>query len=172
MDAGVTAIDDSVAPVTVKAAVPDTPPNVALMFVVPAATPVAMPLAEIVAAEVVWEAHATLVVITCVVPSLKVPVAVKPSLVPGAMERPVGVTVMEVTVAVLTVNVTDDVVVPTVAVIVVVPAVRALASPLLMPIVATPVFEDVQVACPVKFFVLPSLKVPNAENCCVVFAAT
>lgn len=108
---------------------------------------------------------------TCVVVSLNVPVAVNASLLRGAIERPVGVTVIDVTVAVLTVRVTGVVIDPTVAEIVVDPLVSALASPLLGPIVDTAVLEDVQAACPVRFLVLPSLNVPTAENCCAVFAA-
>ena len=174
VEVGVIAIELRVAPVTVKGAVPITPLRVAVMLVVPADTAVAVPPAPIVATEVVWEVHATLAVMTCVVPSLNVPVAVKANLLPGAIERPVGVTVIAVTVALVTVRLTPGgvlVIEPTVAEIEVVPLVSPLARPLLGPMVAKAVLEEVQAACPVKFLVLPSLKVPTAENCCVVFAA-
>ena len=52
MDVGVIAIEDRVAPVTVKGAVPTTLLKVAVIFVVPAATAVAVPPAAIVATEV------------------------------------------------------------------------------------------------------------------------
>jgi len=54
---------------------------------------------------------------------------------------------------------------PTVAVICEVPAATPVAKPVLAPIVAIKVFDDAHVA--LMLFVLPSLKVPVAENCCV-----
>ena len=53
-----------------------TPPCAALMFVVPAPTPVAKPDALTVAAAEFDEDHVTELVRFCVLPSLKVPVAV------------------------------------------------------------------------------------------------
>ncbi len=65
--AGVTAIDCSVAAVTVSVAVPERLPQVAVMTDDPTATLVARPPAEIVATEVVPEDHATKAVMSCVV---------------------------------------------------------------------------------------------------------
>jgi len=50
---------------------------------------------------------------------------------------------------------------------VVLPVATPLARPALL-IVATEVFEELQVAVLARFWVLPSLNVPVAVNCCVV----
>ena len=50
---------------------------------------------------------------------------------------------------------------------VLVPVPTALAKPVLL-MVATEVFEELQVAVLVRFCVLPSLYVPMAVNCCIV----
>ena len=42
-----------------------------------------------------------------------------------------------------------------------------MARPVLAPIVATEIFVETHVEFVVTFFVLPSLYVPVAENCCV-----
>jgi hypothetical protein len=74
--AGVTAIDCSVAAVTVSTVDPLTEPDVALMVLVPTPAPVAKPVLVMVATEVVAEPHVTDVVRFCVLLSLNVPVAV------------------------------------------------------------------------------------------------
>jgi hypothetical protein len=74
--AGVTAIDCNVAAVTVRVVDPVIDPDLALMEEVPVATAVARPAALIVATLVVADAHVTVLVKFCVLPSLKVPVAV------------------------------------------------------------------------------------------------
>jgi hypothetical protein len=57
---GVTAIETNVGAVTVSAAVFEvTPPSVAVMLLVPAATPVATPVDAIVATVVLDEVHVT-----------------------------------------------------------------------------------------------------------------
>ena len=66
---GVTAIDESVAAVTVKVVFPDLLPDVAVMTAVPAATPVARPLGFTVATLIVPEAQVTDAVISTEVPS-------------------------------------------------------------------------------------------------------
>jgi hypothetical protein len=75
------------AEVTVSLTEPVIPSIEALMFVVPAATPVATPLLPeellTVAAAVLSEAQVAWPVIVWVEPSLKVPTAVKPSLADG-----------------------------------------------------------------------------------------
>jgi hypothetical protein len=77
--AGVTAIDTSVAAVTVSVVLPLIAPLVAEMTVVPSATALARPAVpaalEIVAVAVVADAHVTVAVRLCVVASLYVPVA-------------------------------------------------------------------------------------------------
>ena len=64
----------------------------------------------------------------------------------------------------------EPVIVPEVALIVVVPVATAVARPwvpLVLLIVATPVLVDAHVAAVVRFWVLPSVKVPVAVNCWV-----
>jgi hypothetical protein len=68
--AGVTAIDCSVADVTVSTVEPTTEPEVALIVLLPAATAVANPPALIVAVAVVPEAHVAEAVRFCVLLSL------------------------------------------------------------------------------------------------------
>ncbi len=66
-----TAIDTNVGAVTVMTDAGDvTPLSVAVMLLVPTATAVASPLVEIVATDVVAEAHVTVAVIFCVLVSL------------------------------------------------------------------------------------------------------
>jgi hypothetical protein len=70
----------------------------------------------------------------------------------------------------VTVRVVEPETEPDVAPIVVEPVPRLVASPLLpvvLLIVATPVAEELHVTDVVKFWVVPSLKVPVAVNCCV-----
>ncbi len=67
---GVTSIVDRVAAVTVSVVLPETPPKVAVIVVVPAATDVARPALSIVATPVFDELQVTWVVKSCVVLSL------------------------------------------------------------------------------------------------------
>ena len=66
---GVTAMEDKVAAVTVRVAVPDLPLKVALMVAVPAALALASPLLLIVATDVGKALQVTCVVIFLLVPS-------------------------------------------------------------------------------------------------------
>ena len=68
--AGVTAIDTRTGAVTVSGVEPVMPLSVALMLEVPVATPVAKPLAVIVATPEADELHAAVFVTFCVVPLL------------------------------------------------------------------------------------------------------
>ncbi len=69
--AGVTAMDWSVGGVTVRTAAGEVIPlRLAVMLLVPGATPVATPRFEMVATEVVAEVQVTEVVILAVLPSL------------------------------------------------------------------------------------------------------
>jgi hypothetical protein len=74
--AGVTAMDCSVAAVTVATVEPEIAPDVALTVEVPTATEVANPAALMVSTDGVAEAQVTLAVRFCVLLSLNVPVAV------------------------------------------------------------------------------------------------
>jgi len=73
--AGVTAMEDRVAAVTVRAVFPEMLPEAAAMVAVPAAAGVARPLLLTVATEVLDEVQATWVVILYFVPSEYVPEA-------------------------------------------------------------------------------------------------
>jgi len=72
---GPTAIDTRVAAVTVRDVLPLTLPDVAVMVVIPAATPVASPVEFMVATLVAEELHCTDAVKSCVLLSLNVPSA-------------------------------------------------------------------------------------------------
>ena len=142
----VIAIDVRVADVTVSDTDPLTPSAVALMCAVPAATPVATPLLPdellTVATAVLSDAQTDCDVSVWVVPSLKVPTAVKVSFAAGWSDAPVGATAIELKVAAVTVKTVVSETAPTLAVIVVLPAVNAEARPD-GTIVATAVEEDV-----------------------------
>src|SRR5215472_14091658 len=161
--AGATVMDWSVAEVTVSTVDPLIEPSVALMVVVPAATVLATPwdpaALEIVAAAVLDEAQVTCVVRSCVVWSVKVPVALKASGSGSGRLGIVGVTEMEARVAGVTVRVACPEVVPSVAEIVVLPAASALArpsDPAALEMVATPVIEEAQTTCVERSWVEPS----------------
>src|SRR5437667_12707679 len=162
---GVTAIEVRVAAVTVSVVLPETPPKVAVIVVVPAATDVARPCDPpallIVATAVLDELQVTWVVRSCVVLSLKVPVAVNCWVNPSGRPGLVGVTAIETRVALVTVSVAQVFVVvqltlPSVAVIVMgPPAATDVAKPPLS-IVATPVVDELQATWAAKCCVLLS----------------
>lgn len=106
-------------------------------------------------------------VIFCVLPSLKVPVAVNRWLVPGAMVVLFGATEMDVMVAAVTLRLVLALCEPKVTLIVVGPTLLETAIPLPGPIVATAVFDEVQVTpfVIVTSSVLPSFKVAVAIIC-------
>src|SRR6266542_1837979 len=158
---GVTSIVDRVAAVTVSVVLPETPPKVAVIVVVPAATDVARPCDPpallIVATAVLDELQVTTwVVRSCVVLSLKVPVAVNCWVNPSGRPGLVGVTAIVDRVAAVTVSVVLPETPPKVAVIVVVPAATDVARPALS-IVAKAVFEEPQVTWVVRSCVVKSL---------------
>ena len=158
---GLTAIDTS-GLLTVRLAVPEMLPEVAMMVeVAPGVTPVAKPPAVIVAPTDAL--HVTLEVMSCGGPLAKVPVAVNCCVPLGAMVAEEGVTAID-TNALVTVSAAVPVMLPEVADIVLVPAAMPVASPEVL-IVATAVLDDSQLAA--TAFVLPSLYVPVAVNCCV-----
>src|ERR1019366_2589416 len=164
--AGVTAIDCSVAGVTVNTVEPLIAPEVALIVLVPTATPLARPPAVMVAVVVVPDAQVTEAVRFCVLLSLYVPVAVNCCVAPLAIEGFAGVTAIDCSVAGVTVNTVEPLIAPEVALIVLVPTATPLARPPAA-MVATVVVPDAQVTEAVRFCVLLSLYVPVAVNCCV-----
>jgi hypothetical protein len=165
--AGVIAMEDRVAEVTVRVALPETVPEVAVMVVVPAVRAAARPLLLTTATVVLEELQVTCVVISWVVPSEDVAVAVNCWVVATDMTGLAGVKDMEDWLAEVTVRVVLPETVPEVAVMVVVPAVRAVARPLLLT-VATKGLDELQVTCVVISWIVPSEKVPVAVNCWVV----
>ncbi len=164
--AGVTAIDCSVAALTVSVVEPLMVPDTAVMVVVPIAIPVASPLALIAAVDVALELHVAVAVRFEVLPSLNVPVAVNCCVSPAATDGLTGVTAIDCSMAAVTVSVVVPLMAPDVAVTVVVPTATPVARPLVL-IVAVEVADELHVAVPVRFMVVPSLNVPVAVNCCL-----
>jgi hypothetical protein len=175
---GVTAMDTSVAEVTVSVVDPDIPPDVAVIVVEPAVAEVASPLdpaALLMAATAAAdEFQVTSVVRSCVVLSEYVPVAVNCCVVPFTMLGLVGVTAMDTSVAEVTVSVVDLNIFPDVAVIVVEPTAVEVARPLAAAaplMAATAAADEFQVTSVVRSCVVPSENIPVAVNCCVVPSA-
>src|SRR5271154_1854511 len=164
--AGVTAIDCSVADVTVRTVEPLIAPDVALIVEVPTPAPVASPDVLIVAAVVVAELHVTVLVRFCVEPSLNVPIAVNCCVAPLVIEGFAGVTAIDCSVAAVTVRSVEPLIDDDVAEIVEVPTPAPLARPAAL-IVAVVVVPEDQVTLDVRFCVVPSLNVPVAVNCWV-----
>jgi hypothetical protein len=148
--AGVTAIDCSVAAVTVSTVEPLIAPDVALIVEVPTPAPVARPAVVIVAVEVVPELHVTVLVKFCVLPSLNVPVAVNCWVAPLVIEGFAGVTAIDCSVAAVTVSNVDPAIDDDVAVMVEVPTPAPVASPDAL-IVAVAVVPEDQVTVDVRF---------------------
>ena len=154
--------------------------SVAVMVVLPSPTLFAKPIPAVslpmVATAASLEFQVTDAVISWVVESEKVPVAVNCSVVPKASDGSVGVISMETKLA----SVTLSVVLPlsplaeSVAVIATLPAATALARPLLaasLPTVAIVSSADVQSTCAVMSWVVKSEKIPVAVNCVVMLIA-
>lgn len=173
---GVTAIDVSVALLTVSSVEPlaEGPPGLvklALIVLEPWATPVATPKLPgallTVAAAVLADCQLATVLMFCVLPSLKLPVAVKRWVVPGAIAGLAGETEMDWILALLTVSIEESLNVPNVSPIMVLPTPLLTARPLAGPMVATAGVDEVQFTplAMVMFSVLPSLKVAIAVYC-------
>ena len=153
------------AKVTVIKVVPLIPAEEAVMVELPTATAVASPVAmSIVAAAVVAEVHVA-EPSTCVLPSLKWPVAVNCTVPPAPTLGFAGVTVMVCSVGAVTVSRVLPLTEPEVAVMVELPGATAVASPVPL-IVAVAVVPELQVTVP-STCVVPLLKWPVAVNCCV-----
>ena len=165
--AGVTAIDTSVAAVTVRVVEPVMPTETALMVLVPVPTPVANPPAAIVATVVVTELQVAVLVKFCVELSENVPVAVNCSVLPFAIEGFAGVTAIDTSVGAVTVRFVDPSTAPEAACIWLAPVATPVANPPAV-MVTTLVVCEVQVTEPVKFCVELSEKVPVAVNCSVL----
>jgi len=141
------------------------------MVAEPAATAVARPLLLTVATPVLDELQVTCVVISRLVPSEYVQVAVSCWVLPTTLFAVAGVTDTEDKVTAVTVTVVVSEAVPVVAVIVVVPEPTAVTMPLLLT-VATDVLDEVQVTCVDMSRLVPSEYEAVAVNCWVLPAGT
>ena len=166
---GLMAIETRWAVETVSVVDPLTVPKVALIVVVPVATLDASPCALMVAAAALEDVHVTVVVMSCVLLSLKVPVAVNCLVVPTAMLALAGVTAIETRAAAVTVSDAVPLIPAEVAVTVAVPVPVLLANPVAS-ILTTAVEEEDHVT-DVSNCVLPSSKLPTAVNGSVVPSA-
>ncbi len=148
---------------TVKVVEPLTAPSVAEIVVVPVARLPTEPRLFMVAVAGLEEPQRTDSVRSCVLLSLKVPVAVNCFVVPTAMLEFAGVTAIDTNAALLTLSEAVPVTEPEIALIVADPVPTDVARPEALT-VAVPGTDDVHVT-DVKSCVLPSSKVPTALNC-------
>ena len=162
--AGLIAIETNFAVDTVSVVDPLTVPDTALMVVLPVAKLLTTPCALMPATAAEDEVQSTDPLISCVLESLKVPVAANGLVVPAAMLEFAGVTAIETSVAAVTVSEAVPLTGPEVAVMVVAPAATPVALPLTST-VAAEVDDELHVT-DVSNWKLPSSKLPTAVNCC------
>ena len=156
-------IDVSLALETVRPVEPVIAPRIAEILVVPVTLLVTNPALFIAATAAFEELQPTDAVMSCVLLSLKVPVATNCFEAPIGMMEFAGVTAIETRLAPVTVIAALPVIDPTVAFMLPVPAATPAASPE-ESTVTTPGAEDDQLT-EVKVCVLPSSKIPVAANC-------
>lgn len=173
---GVTAIEVTLALVTVSVAPEEMPDEVAVMAELPAAIARASPgtpLALMLATAAFADAHCAEVVTFCVLPSENVPVATNCSVVPGAIDAVTGEIEIARNAALVTVTVALEEMLPEVAVTEDDPIPVAIASPNVpFALIATSAgLPDVHCTTAVIFCVLPSVNVPVADNCTLVPSA-
>jgi hypothetical protein len=156
---GFTLIETSAAVLTIKIVETEMEPEVAEILEFPVATLVARPWLPaallMVAMEPFDEFHCTEPVMSCVLPSVKVPVALNCSVVPRGMVGIAGVMARETNVAGVTVRVDEPAMLAAVAVMVVCPVEALVATPLTLTF-ATDGSEELQIADAVRSRVLPS----------------
>ena len=174
--AGVTAIDTTVAAVTVKVTAGEVcPAKVAVMVEVPAATPVARPVVDTTVATLgVPDFQIADAVTLMDEPSLYDAVATNCCVTPIAIVAGVGIdaTEIDVNVAAVTVKVAaGEIIPPKVAVMAEVPAATPVARPF-SPTVATAGVPEIQLADVVTSRDVPSLNVAVAINCWVPLIGT
>ena len=141
-------------------------PKAALMVVLPLATLLTRPLPLMLAADTFDDVQITDTEMSCMLLSLKVPVATNCRVVPTLIVKFAGVTAIDIKAALVTVKDAVPLTVPEVAVIVTVPVPTPVASPLLSTI-AIEVEDDIH-DTKGNSCVLPSSKLPTALNCCDV----
>lgn len=145
-----------------------TPSNVAVILASPGLSANATPMLLTVAIAGLSEFHTVSIEMSCVVPSLKVPVAVNRCGTPTGVVAEMGVTVIEVTVAFVTFNETTWDMGPNVTVIVtglllLGTDVFAFTRPVCPPTVAIVLSEEAHVAWLVMFTVLPLFSLAVAK---------
>jgi hypothetical protein len=151
---------------TVNPVEPLTEPKAAEILLVPAATLVTSPLLLIVAAVAVDELQSTDVVMSCVLLSLKVPVAVNCLVAPMGMVELTGETATETTVALVTVTPAVPLIPAELAVTVALPTATPVASPDASTL--SKLCGDEDHVTEGSSWVLPSSKMPVALNWAVV----
>jgi len=168
---GLIAIDTSTAAVTVSTVVPLTVPEVALTVAVPVPALCPSPALLIVAVAGVSEVHVAVLLRSCVLPSVNVPVAVNCCVVPNAIEGVAGVTANDTSAAAVTVSVVVPLTPFTLAVMFALPSPAPLATPGVAPPVLiglTPGVSELHSTVLLIFCVLPSVYVPVAVKASVV----
>jgi len=165
---GVTPIPVKIAFVTDTLALEEIFPDAAETVADPTPTPrarPAFPFALIATSAELLELHCTDAVKSCCDPSVNVPVAASCAVKPTGMEAVAGDTASDTSAAAVTVRLALPLTPESVAVIVADPAALVVAIPD-ADIVAAAVFDELQLAAPVRSFVEPSLYCPVAVNCC------
>lgn len=164
---GKIAIDDRFAALMFSEVLPVTEPDAAVMVTVPRLPAAATPPTVIEANRMSDDDQVTVVLMSCVVPSENVPVAVNCWRTPKGIEALAGVTAIEFSTAVVTMRFALPEIVPFVAVIVTLPGATPLTSPcvgIALLILARLVADELHVTRFVIFSVLPSVNVPVAVN--------
>lgn len=164
--AGLIVIPTKCAVDTANPVEPLTVPKAAAIVVLPVETLVARPVLLIVATAGLEELHTTDPDMSCVLLSLKVPVAENCLVVPVAIDAFAGVTTSDTRLAPVTVRDAVPVTDPDATVMVSVPVPRVVANPF-ESTDATALDPEDHVT-EVNGCVLPSSKFPTALNCCVV----
>ena len=143
------------AALTVITELPLLPPKLPVIVLVPMFLAAARPLTVIEATAVAEDCHCVTFVMSCLLPSEKLPIAVNCCASPSATVGLTGVIAIAVADAELTVRVVLPLIEPSVAIIVVLPEDTAVARPMVgavLLMVATEVAEDAQPTVPVMFF--------------------
>lgn len=160
-------IEVRAAAVTLKFVDPLTPLELAATLAVPAPVLVPRPVVFTLNTVVSLELHVALLVRSCTLPSVNVPVAVNCWVVPSATDAFAGEMTRELRAAAVTVRVLAPVTDADAAAITVCPVPMLLASPLVtgaLLMVATLVAFELHVTVPVMSCVLPSVYKPVAVN--------
>jgi len=164
---GVTAMEFKAALATVKVAPREMLPTVAVIVEVPRAIPFAragVPFILMPATAGLVDAHCAEAVISCVLPSVNVPVAVNCKVAPSNTDPLPGEIASDTSVGAVTVSVALPLTPENMAVMVADPGPLLVAMPL-PAIVTALVFDELQVAELVRSLLVWSLYVPVALNC-------